>query len=196
MILPIVAYGDSVLKEVADSVAESDQEEVQELVDNMFETMYNASGVGLAAPQVNRSWRIFVVDTHYILKDDDDTEEEGIKQAFINPEIVETSDNRVTFEEGCLSIPQIRENVDRSETVTMNYLDTDFEEHQATFDGFTGRVILHEYDHIEGVLFTDHLSTLRRKMLKKRLTKIAKGEVDVDYKMSFPLASQKKTMRS
>ncbi len=195
MILKIVAYGDPVLKKVCDPVEEDQQEELQALVDNMFETMYNARGVGLAAPQVNTLWRVFIVDTAYILKEDDDTAEEGIKAAFINPEIVEKQGDKVDFEEGCLSIPTVRENVPRPDEVTINYLDTSFEEHETTFTGFTGRVIQHEFDHIEGTLFTDHLSHMKRKMLKRKLKEIAEGKVDVEYPMSFPKAHKKSTLR-
>lgn len=187
MILPIVAYGDPVLRKRGADVEENTPE-VQEFIDHMFETMYNASGVGLAAPQVGRSLRIFVVDASGFV-DEDEADEEGLadfKHTFINPEILEEAGDDWAFNEGCLSIPDVREDVERAEEITMRWLDRDFKEHQATFTGLKARVIQHEYDHIEGILFTDHLSPLRKRILKGRLNNISKGKIRVGYKMKFP----------
>jgi peptide deformylase len=188
MILPIVAYGDPVLRKRGEDIKEN-TEELQQFIDNMFETMYNATGVGLAAPQVGRSLRLFVVDASGFV-DEDEEDEEGLanfKRVFINPQITEEAGDDWAFNEGCLSIPDVREDVVRAEEITITYLDRDFKEHTETFDGLKARVIQHEYDHIEGVLFTDHLSPLRKRILKGRLANISKGKINVGYKMRFPV---------
>ncbi len=188
MILPIVAYGDPVLRKRGADIEEN-TEEVQKLVDDMFETMYNASGVGLAAPQIGKSLRLFVIDASGFVDEDEDDEEGLIdfKKTFINPQITTETGDEWAFNEGCLSIPEVREDVSRHEEISITYLDRDFNEHTETFDGLKARVIQHEYDHIEGVLFTDHLSPLRKRILKGRLSSISKGKIKVGYKMKFPV---------
>ncbi len=188
MILPIVAFGDPVLRKRAENV-DKDYPKLQELIDNMFETMYNASGVGIAAPQVNKSVRIFVVDATGFADDDDEEDEEGLKdfkQVFINAQIVEQDGKEWAFNEGCLSIPDVREDVSRPDRIRIKYVDRDFVEHDEVYEGLKARVIQHEYDHIEGILFTDHLSPLRKRMIKGKLTNISKGKVSVSYRMKFP----------
>ena len=158
----------------------------------MWDTMYISNGVGLAAPQVNRDIRLFVADSTRIFESMDDKEKTeypdvpGIKQVFINAHIVELTGNEWTYNEGCLSIPKIREDVTRPDTVTIKFLDEQFNSHIKTFTGITARVILHEYDHIEGKLFIDYLTPLKRKLIKGKLNDISKGKVTVDYKMAFP----------
>lgn len=189
MILPIVAYGDPVLKKKA-AVITPEYPGLDALIENMFETMYKASGVGLAAPQVGRSIRMFIVDASGFVQEGDDEYEvlKDFKKVFINPQITNEEGEEWAFEEGCLSIPDIREDVMRQPDVTMTYLDENFVEHTDTFSGMAARVIQHEYDHIEGILFTDHLSPLRKRMLKGRLASITKGKISVDYRMRFPAA--------
>ncbi|MFM6934391.1 MAG: peptide deformylase [Flavobacteriales bacterium] len=197
MILPIVAYGDPVLKKEAEEIDEK-YPDLSKLISDMFDTMYHAKGVGLAAPQIGRSIRLFIVDGSPFADEEDDEPDpkaEGIehfKKVFINPIIEEESGEKWSFQEGCLSIPQIRENVFRKEKVLITYFDENWEFHEETFDGYAARIIQHEYDHIEGILFTDHLSPLKKKMLTKRLNNIATGRIDVDYKMSFPDAKKPK----
>lgn len=198
MILPIVAYGDPVLKKVAQEI-DKDFPKLQDLIDNMFETMYEASGVGLAAPQIGQSIRLFVVDGSPFAEREEDEEEdpkaigmENFKKVFINPIIVKEEGEEWGFHEGCLSIPKIREEVFRKEKITISYLDEKFKAHKEVFDGYRARIIQHEYDHIEGTLFTDHLSALKRKLLTKKLTNISKGEINVDYRMKFPSNSKKR----
>ncbi|MDX1363150.1 MAG: peptide deformylase [Arenibacter latericius] len=191
MILPIVAYGDPVLRKVANDI-DKDYPNLDQLVNNMWDTMYNAYGVGLAAPQVGLPIRLFVIDTTPFSEDEDLSEEEqkalnGFKKVFINAQIVEETGEEWAFNEGCLSIPEIREDVSRKDTLTITYLDADFKSHTETYEGLLARVIQHEYDHIEGVLFTDKLSTLKKRLLKSRLSNISKGKVKVDYRMRFPL---------
>jgi peptide deformylase len=187
MILPIVGYGDPVLRKRGEDISE-DHPNIQGLIDDMFETMYKASGVGLAAPQIGKSIRLFVVDASGFVDEDEEDEEglDGFKKVFINPEIVEEEGEEWAFNEGCLSIPDVREDVNRKPEITIRYLDRDFKEHEETFDGLKARVIQHEYDHIEGILFTDHLSGLKKRMLKGRLTNISKGKINISYKMRFP----------
>lgn len=194
MILPIVAYGDPVLKKEAEEI-DKQYSGLNQLIEDMFETMYAASGVGLAAPQIGKSIRLFVVDGSPFAEDDEEDNEtpdpkakgmEHFKKVFINPVIEEEEGEEWAFNEGCLSIPKIREEVFRKEKVIISYYDENFEFHKETFDGYAARIIQHEYDHIEGVLFTDHLSPLKRRLLTKRLQNISKGVVDVDYKMKFP----------
>lgn len=190
MILPIIAYGDPVLRKVAKDI-DKDYPKLNELISNMWDTMYNASGVGLAAPQVGLPIRIFLVDTTPFSDDEDLTKDEQLqlkdfKQVFINAKITEETGDEWAFNEGCLSIPDVREDVSRKGTIHVTYLDENFKEHSKTFDGLLARVIQHEYDHIEGVLFTDKLSALKKRMLKGRLTNISKGKIVVDYRMKFP----------
>ncbi len=191
MILPIVAYGDPVLRKVGTEIG-PDYEGLETLIANMWETMYNASGVGLAAPQVGLPIRLFLVDTSPFAEDEELSESdrkqlEGFKKVFINARMVEETGTPWAFNEGCLSIPDIREDITRKDTITLRYQDENFKEHTATFDGLLARVIQHEYDHIEGVLFTDKVSSLKKRLLKGRLTNISKGKIQVDYKMRFPL---------
>ena len=195
MILPIVAYGDPVLKREADEIDEN-YPNLKELINNMFETMYEASGVGLAAPQVGLSIRLFVVDGSPFADEEDEEPDpravgmEGFKKVFINPIIEEEKGENWGFHEGCLSIPKIREEVFRKEELTISYYDENWQFHEEKFSGYKARIIQHEYDHIEGILFTDHLSALKKKMLTKKLQNISKGDISVDYKMKFP--AQKK----
>jgi len=194
MILPIVAYGDPVLKRKAKDIA-SDYPNLSELIGNMYETMYNAFGVGLAAPQIGLPIRLFIVDTSPFAEDEAIPESEleqlrDFKQTFINAEIIEEEGDEWVFNEGCLSIPNIREDVFRKPEITIQYLDEDFNQHIKTFDGLIARVIQHEYDHIEGVLFTDKISSFKKRLIKTKLTNISKGKIEVDYKMRFPLASK------
>lgn len=183
MILPIVAYGDPILKRAGDEVENSP--EIQELIENMFETMYNANGIGLAAPQIGQSIRLFIVDTAQ-LEDRNEGFDEGIKQVFINPIITSENDVLGKFEEGCLSIPDILADVDRPHAITIEYLDQEFNPQVHEFEGFNARVIQHEYDHIEGVLFTDRISPLKKQTLRKKLELISKGKISPKYKMRFP----------
>jgi peptide deformylase len=193
MILPIVAYGHPVLRKVADDVPQ-DYPGLEKLIADMWETMYGSNGVGLAAPQINRPIRLFVVDSAQIFANMDEEEKKesdypdapGIKQVFINAHIVEEAGEDWAYNEGCLSIPKIREDIYRAEEVTLEYVDEKFEKHTKTFDGITGRIILHEYDHIDGKLFIDHLPLLKRKLYKRKLDDISKGAVRVDYRMLFP----------
>ncbi len=190
MILPIVAYGDPVLRKKCEPV-EPDYPELATLIENMWETMYQANGVGLAAPQVGRPIRLFLVDTSPFAEDEDFTPKEqeelrAFKRVFINAQMQEETGKKWAFNEGCLSIPDIREDVTRQDTITLRYQDAEFREHTETFDGLLARVIQHEYDHIEGILFTDHISSLKKRLLKGKLTNISKGKVQIDYKMRFP----------
>ncbi|GAB3987655.1 peptide deformylase [Spirosoma daeguense] len=189
MILPIIAYGDPVLRKRAKEI-EPDSIDVKALSENMFETMYAASGVGLAAPQIGQSIRIFVVDGEPINEDEPEEDIDksliGFKKVFINPEIIEEAGDDWGFEEGCLSIPGIRGEVFRPEIVVIRYFDTDWNEHQEEYEGMAARIIQHEYDHLDGKLFTDYLPSLRRTLIKKKLADISKGKTDADYKMKFP----------
>ena len=179
MILPIVAYGNSILKKRCEDVP-LDRATITPLLNNMWETMYNARGVGLAAPQVGLNMRIFIVDTLQL-----ENEEDGIKNAFINAEIIEEFDDLWTYEEGCLSIPKLTGDVERNGKVTIKYWDEEFNEHLKTFDGMNARVIQHEYDHIEGILFIEKLKPLKKRLIQRKLDNIKKGKIDVDYKMKF-----------
>lgn len=197
MILPIVAYGDPVLKKAGDEI-DKDYPGLAELLENMWETMYAASGVGLAAPQIGKSIRLFIVDASPFADDEEDEPDpkakglENFKKVFINPIIEDETGENWPFQEGCLSIPKIREDVYRKEKITITYYDENFDFHEETYDGYAARVIQHEYDHIEGVLFTDHLAPLKRKLLTKKLTNISRGEIEVDYKMKFPVQKRGK----
>lgn len=183
MILPIVAYGDPVLRKKGEEITK-DYPALAELIENMFQTMEHAKGVGLAAPQVNKSIRLFVVDSRKMYDEEDAGE--GIREVFINARILEEEGKEWPYEEGCLSIPHIREDVYRNETIRIKYQDANFQSHEKEFDGLTARVIQHEYDHIEGKLFIDHLKPLKKSLLKGKLDKISKGEISVDYRMKFP----------
>lgn len=198
MILPIVAYGDPVLK-VEGVEIEKDYEGLKELLDNMWETMYNAQGVGLAAPQIGKSIRLFIVDASPFADDEEEGEPDpkaaglaDFRKVFINPIIEEEEGEEWAFQEGCLSIPGIREDVYRKEKITITYFDENFEFHEDTFDGYAARIIQHEYDHVDGILFTDHLSALKKRLLTKKLGNISKGIVDINYRMKFPLSKRKK----
>ena len=193
MILPIVAYGDPVLKKVADEI-DQNYPNLEGLLSNMFETMYQAQGVGLAAPQIGKSIRLFIVDASPFAEDDEDgTYEElkDFKKVFINPVIYEEEGKEWGFEEGCLSIPNIREEVKRKPIVRIEYYDENWELHDEEIDGIAARIVQHEYDHVEGILFTDKLSPLKRKLLKKRLSDISKGQTKANYKMRFPALAKK-----
>ena len=196
MILPIVAYGDPVLKKVAQDI-DKEYPELDTLLSNMFETMYNAYGVGLAAPQIGLAIRLFLVDTSPFAEDDVLSEEEraelkDFKKVFINPEIVAEEGEEWAFNEGCLSIPDVREDVFRKPTITITYLDEKFNKHTETYDGLIARVIQHEYDHVEGILFTDKLSSLKRRLIKGKLNNISQGKIKVDYRMRFPKEKKKR----
>lgn len=182
MLLPIYAYGQPVLKKKAIAIQE-DYDNLEGLLENMWETMYNAQGVGLAAPQVGKSIRIFLVDTVQIMKEGE--EDQGIKKAFINAEILEETGKEWSYEEGCLSIPNINGDVSRLDTVTIKWQDENFETHEATFDGMNARVIQHEYDHIEGKLFTEKLKPLKKKLIKRKLEAIKNGKTKARYRMKF-----------
>jgi peptide deformylase len=191
MLLPIVAYGDPILRTVCKDI-DPDYPNLAQLIDDMWETMYYSNGVGLAAPQVNHDIRLFVVDSTQIFANLDEDEKDkypdgpGMKQVFINAHIKELNGEEWLYNEGCLSIPKIREDILRNEKVKLHYLDEYFEPHTKTFNGATARVILHEYDHIDGKLFIDYLKPLKRKLLRGKLDDISKGKVSVDYKMAFP----------
>lgn len=183
MIYPIVVYGDPVLKRMADEIEEG-KLDVKQLSDDMFETMYNASGIGLAAPQVGRSIRMFVVDGSPLDEKHEDMSD--FKKVFINPEIIEETGLPWKFEEGCLSIPNIREEISRAPKLVINYFDENWEEHEEEFDGMKARIIQHEYDHIEGTLFTDYLTPFKKRVLKGKLQNISRGKCDTDYKIKYP----------
>lgn len=184
MILPIVGFGHESLRRENQEVT-PDYPDLAKLIEDMFETMYEAQGVGLAAPQVNIPLRMFVVDGSPAEPMGEGEVMDDFKQVFINPRIIKEEGKAWTFEEGCLSIPDIRENVSRKGTILIEYQDENFERKTETFDGMKARIIQHEYDHLEGVLFTDHISSLRKRIVKPRLSKISKGKITVDYKMKF-----------
>jgi peptide deformylase len=181
MIYPVTVFGDPVLRKKAEPITK-DFQDLKGFIQNMFDTMYNSDGVGLAAPQVGQAVRIFVIDSDI----DDEDEVPGIKKAFINPEIVEKSGDEWLMNEGCLSLPEIREDVLRPETVKIKYVDEEFNEHIETYSGFTSRVIQHEYDHLEGVMFVDYLNPLRKRILKSKLSAISKGKVIPKYRIKVP----------
>lgn len=196
MILPVVAYGDPVLRKRAESITK-DYPKLEILIENMKETMYGAFGVGLAAPQIGLPIRLFLVDTEPFAEDETFTEEEqaelkGFKRTFINAEIVKEEGDEWAFNEGCLSIPDVREDVFRQPKVTIRYQDENFKTHTEVYDGLIARVVQHEYDHIEGVLFTDKLSSFKKRLIKGKLTNISKGKIQVDYRMRFPLMKKKR----
>ncbi|MFC2148459.1 peptide deformylase [Bacteroidota bacterium] len=190
MTLSILAYGDPVLRKTGQSINKN-YPQLKELIANMWETMYNANGVGLAAPQIGLPIRLFLVDTGPFADDEELAPEEqealkNFKKVFINAKIEEESGTNWAFNEGCLSIPDIREDVTRKDTIEISYLDENFKPHKETYDGILARVIQHEYDHIEGILFTDKLSSLKKRLLKGKLVNISKGKINVEYKMRFP----------
>jgi peptide deformylase len=179
MIYPIILLGDPVLRKPAKNIEKS-YPGLDKLIADMFETMYRSHGVGLAAPQIGKSIRLFVADGTP-MEEGDEEGVEGFKGVFINPEIIEESEEEWKFEEGCLSIPGVRENVDRPEEITIRYFDENFVRQEQTFDGIAARIIQHEYDHLEGILFTDHLSAFKKSLIKSRMAQISKGIVDVNY---------------
>lgn len=191
MILPIVAYGSPVLRKIAEEIT-PEYEGLEKLLGDMWETMYNSNGVGLAAPQINKSVRIFTMDSEQIFENDEDGDTDeypdkpGFKGTFINAHIVELDGEPWKYNEGCLSIPKVREDIIRHETVTLSYVDGNFISQVKTFRGITARIILHEYDHLEGKLFIDHIKPLKRTLLKRKLDDITKGKIKVDYRMVFP----------
>lgn len=196
MILPIVAYGDPVLKRKALPISE-DYEGLEQLIESMWETMYHAHGVGLAAPQIGKSIRLFVIDGSPFADDEDATPSDQLvlksfKKVFINAEMIAEEGDDFSFTEGCLSIPDIREDVTRPSVIRLRYLDENFKERVEEFSGLAARIIQHEYDHIEGVLFTDKLSPLKKRLIKGRLDKISKGMVESDYRMKFYTKSKKR----
>lgn len=196
MILPIVAYGAKVLQKKCKPI-EADYTNLKELIENMFETMKGAQGVGLAAPQVGAPIRLFIIDTTPFADDEDLTEEErdtflNFRKVFINAQILKEEGEEWDFNEGCLSIPEIREDVTRQPEIKIRYMDEDFNEHTESYDGLIARVIQHEYDHIEGILFTDKLSSFKKRLLKGRLNKISQGKIDVYYPMRFPAPNKKR----
>ena len=188
MVLPIVGYGAIVLKTKAKEIP-ADYPELNKLISDMYETMYDASGVGLAAPQIGKSIRLFVIDTSPFDTDDFEQnsgfEVKSVKKTFINPVMIDESGENGSFEEGCLSIPNIREHINRKSDITIRYQDENFTDHQETFSGILARVIQHEYDHLEGTLFTDKISPFKKKLIKGKLNNIMIGKVSVDYKMKF-----------
>jgi len=191
MILPIVAYGSPVLRKVCDDI-DPDYPGLEKLIADMWETMYNSNGVGLAAPQINVPIRLFVMDSEQIFLNQEEDEKDdypdapGYKGVFINAHIAKLNGEEWSYNEGCLSIPKIREDVYRNEELTLEFQDENFKSHTKTFNGITARIILHEYDHIEGKLFIDHLKPLKRKLMKRKLDDISKGKINVDYRMVFP----------
>lgn len=196
MIIPIVAYGDPVLRQVGKKI-DKDYPELDALIENMFETMYGARGIGLAAPQIGLPIRLFIVDATPFEDNDDLSEEEleylsEFRRVFINAEIIEEDGDEWAFNEGCLSIPDINEDVFRQPKITMRYQDENFKEHTETFEGIVARIIQHEYDHIEGILFTDKLSPLKKRLIKGKLNNISKGKIDVGYRMRFPNAKKRR----
>ncbi len=196
MILPIVAYGDPVLKQKAKDITQ-EYPKLKELIENMYETMYGAYGVGLAAPQIGLAIRMFIVDASPFADDEVLEEEErsylkDFKHTFINPVIIEESGDEWAFNEGCLSIPDVREDVFRQPNIKVEYLDEDFNKQTLELDGLAARVFQHEYDHIEGVLFTDKLSALKKRLIKSKLLNISKGKINVDYRMRFPNQKKKR----
>ena len=195
MILPIIAYGDPVLRKVGAEITK-DYPNLAELIENMKETMYNAQGVGLAAPQIGLAIRLFIVDTTPFGEDDELEDDErnflsSFKKVFINAKILKEEGDEWAFCEGCLSIPDVREDVFREEKITIEYFDENFEKHTEVLEGLAARVVQHEYDHIEGILFTDKVSSLKKRLIKKKLENISKGKIKVDYRMKFPLLKRR-----
>ena len=196
MILPIIAYGDPVLRKLGKNI-DKEYPALESLLENMFETMYGAKGIGLAAPQIGLPIRIFIIDATPF-QDDEELEVEerdflgNFKQVFINARIIEETGDEWVFNEGCLSIPDVREDVFRNETIKIEYFDGKFEKHTKKFSGIAARIIQHEYDHIEGILFTDKLSSLKKRLIKGKLSNISKGKIRIDYRMRFPDMKKKR----
>lgn len=191
MILPVTAYGLPILRKIAEEI-DKDYPDLDQFIKDMFETMYSSDGIGLAAPQVNRSIRLFIIDgTPYA---DKIPEMADFKKVFINPFILEESGKIVSMDEGCLSIPNIREDVSRPDEVTIEYYDENWELKEEKYTGFAARVIQHEYDHLEGILFTDKISPLRKTLIRRKLQDISKGKVDASYRMIFPIQKKSKKM--
>jgi len=197
-VLRIEAYGSKVLRKEGVDITR-DYPELEELIENMFETMYKANGVGLAAPQVGKSIRLFIIDAAPFAEPDDEGKVdekaiglENFKRVFINAEIIEEDGDPWAFEEGCLSIPEIREKIIREPRIRMQYYDRDWEFHDEVFENYAARIIQHEYDHIDGILFTDHLKPLKKRLLQRRLSDISKGNIKVKYRMKFPIKKEKK----
>lgn len=188
MKLPIIAYGDPVLRKKATAIEPDEYPHIKALIENMYETMYAAHGVGLAAPQVGISMRLFVIDASPF--EEEDAGLKDFKKTFINAMLLSEDGEEWAFNEGCLSIPDIREDVYRKSTIRLSYYDENWKHHEELFSGMAARIIQHEYDHIEGKLFTDKLTPLRKRLIDKKLTDISKGIVDVDYKMKFPAAKK------
>jgi peptide deformylase len=182
MIYPIVAYGNPILKKEAVEINEG--EDIKGLIKDMFETMEKANGVGLAAPQINKGLRLFVVDSNLMIEEG--SGEKGVRQAFINPIILDEYGEEYSFEEGCLSIPEVRAEIIRPEKLTIEYFDEDWNLQEEEFSGMTARVIQHEYDHLEGILFIDYLKGLKKRMVKGKLMEISKGKIATDYRMLYP----------
>lgn len=196
MILPIIAYGDPVLRKQGKEINE-DYPKLKVLLENMYETMYAAKGVGLAAPQIGLAIRLFIVDASPFSEDEDLSEKDreelkNLKKTFINATIIEEKGDEWVFNEGCLSIPDVREDVFRQPEIVVEYLDENFEKQTESFSGISARIIQHEYDHIEGILFTDKLSAIKKRLIKGKLTKISKGIINIDYKMRFPNMKKKR----
>ncbi len=191
MILPIVAYGAPILRKISHDI-DADYPGLEKLLADMWETLYNSNGVGLAAPQINKDIRLFLVDSEQIFENQEEDEkgefpdEPGYKGVFMNAHVKELGGLEWSYNEGCLSIPKIREDIIRKEWVTIEFVDENFVQHTKTFNGITARVILHEYDHIEGKLFIDYIKPLKRTLMKRKLDDITKGKVKVDYRMFFP----------
>ncbi|WP_456378207.1 peptide deformylase [Lutibacter sp.] len=195
MILPIIAYGDPVLRKVGVEI-DKEYANLTQLIEDMRETMVNAKGIGLAAPQIGKAIRLFIVDTSPFEKDEELNENErtflaSFKRVFINAKILKEEGDEWAFNEGCLSIPDINEDVFREEKITIEYLDENFEKHTEVLEGLAARVVQHEYDHIEGILFTDKISSLKKRLIKKRLENISKGKINPSYRMKFPLLKRK-----
>jgi peptide deformylase len=190
MILPVVAYGDPVLRKMCVTI-DADYNDLEKLISNMKETMYNASGVGLAAPQIGKAIRLFLIDASPFAEDEDLSEKDreilkNFNRVFINAQIIKEEGEEWAFNEGCLSIPDVREDVYRKPKITIEYQDENFEKHTEVLEGLAARVFQHEYDHIEGILFTDKLSSLKKRIIKKKLENISKGKINADYRMRFP----------
>ncbi len=196
MIIPILAYGDPILRKMGKEISK-EYPKFEILLENMFETMYAAKGIGLAAPQIGVPIRLFIVDASPFGDDEEYSEEEReflstFKQVFINAKMIDETGDEWAFNEGCLSIPDIREDVFRNEDITIEFYDENFKKHTEKFSGIVARIIQHEYDHIEGVLFTDKLTPLKKRIIKGKLSNISKGKIDIDYRMRFPNIKKKR----
>ena len=186
MILPILSYGNSILKKKCVDI-DSSYPNLNDLISDMWDTMYNAEGVGLAAPQIGRQIKLFIIDASPFFEEKEVTDHElkNLKRVFINPTVTFLNDEKCSFNEGCLSIPDIREDIERFDSIKIDFFDEEFNSHSLDFNGILSRVILHEYDHIQGVLFTDKISKFKRTLIQKKLNKISRGQIDVNYPMKF-----------